>query len=304
MAPKASGGREEYAKNEARLNDVNAEIAKLLAEKQALESKQEASVSEAQSEATAENRLRDDFEAAKVENQAFDEAKAREAEEKAAAEAAAREKKKAEDVTKQAEDAEKAAKLAEQIKGGQMGIENENQSSNTELNQEGAGIENESLSPVLQKYSTPIEKTFSEYQALIAQAEKLRAEGKEREAIDVEIQANRTSARILNGGGDTFDDSFLEYPKRNRSESYEQWRKQVDAVGKEYYRALADSPQMILRLARETGRLDFENISGRLLRDKQFISVLAQTEAAKKDAKFQVALRDNLFGQYAARARY
>ncbi|HMN19036.1 MAG TPA: hypothetical protein PKA31_00365 [Candidatus Moranbacteria bacterium] len=52
--------------------------------------------------------------------------------------------------------------------------------------------------------------------------------------------------------------------------------------------------------ADETGYLDWGKLFPKLLRDKDFIKKISQTSGAQNDAKFQIALRNNLVEIYAA----
>jgi hypothetical protein len=63
-----------------------------------------------------------------------------------------------------------------------------------------------------------------------------------------------------------------------------------------------DSPQMILKIAKETGRVGafgWEELSSRLLKNEKFMQALAKTGALDNDLTFQDALGRKAFYQFA-----
>lgn len=162
-------------------------------------------------------------------------------------------------------------------------------------------IEKEPLSPIVAKYEQKIEEQFAKAREIDVKVKELKETGKFEEAAKMDSSSQEIRAGIFSGGGPK--DTFIELPKKSLS-SMDDYDKRVYAVRKEFRDAMHDSPQMILRMAEESGNLSkfgsLEGISPRLLNDKKFIEALAKTGAAKNDPKFQVALRDNLFGKYAA----
>jgi len=167
-------------------------------------------------------------------------------------------------------------------------------------------IENEPLGPLMQKYSSDIEARISQCKQLNGQAAELRKNGQDKEAFELERESAHKSWEILNGGGERISESFVEMPQSQKAgESFTEFQKRQFAPKDAYHKEFNNSPQMLLRFAEETGRsLDFRDFSSRLLRDEEFITAYAKTEAAKKDVNFTVAMRDNLFGVYANQARY
>ena len=164
-----------------------------------------------------------------------------------------------------------------------------------------SSIENEPLSPVMQKYEATIENIISQSKQLKEQAEQLKVQGKFQEAFEFESQANKKSYEIFNGGGETYNESFIEnaHKSQKAGESYSEFQEKRHAPVKEYRQALYDSPKLLLKIASEAGRLEWQKVSGRLLRDKEFIEAVSKTEAVKNDPYFQRAMKDDLFETYA-----
>jgi len=183
-------------------------------------------------------------------------------------------------------------------------------------------IENEPLSPVVEKYKVKIDQLFAKAGEVKSQAEKLKRNAQEidindnsrtreredmlRQSLELGTQAHQLYSRIFTGGED-LRDMIIEFPPQVRREGEKERGVRNDAAIEEYRNAMDDSPQMILRLARESGDLGvfshIDNIPPRLLRDEKFIEALAQTDAAKNNVEFQVAQRDGLFRRYADNAR-
>ncbi len=262
------------------------------------ESQEDTSYENKKQEATNEARSSvfegsEHIEEAKKMNEAFDKEKA----EKAALEEAriaAEEKKIAED------DAAKREEILAKINDGGAESSAVKEIAEPKIESGEQPFENEPLSPVMQKYEKNIEDIISQYKQLKAQAEELRRQGDDKEAYEFEHKANYKSAEIFQGGGETYDESFIEITHRRQGagETYKEFEEKRHAPVAEYRKALYDSPKTLLKIASETGNLDWQKISGRLLRDKDFIEAISKTNVSK-DPYFQVALRDNMFEFYA-----
>ncbi len=182
-------------------------------------------------------------------------------------------------------------------------------------------IENEPLSPAVGKYKKKIDGLFAEAKELKERAEALarsardidindpnrqqEREGMLQQSSELQSRANQNYRRVATGGEDIRDMMIeLPIPVREGVSIVEEDGLRNEAAIEEYRDAISDSPQMILRMARESGSLlNFDRlneISPRLLRDSQFIEVLAETDGAKNSDNFQVAKRDNLFKQIAS----
>lgn len=161
-------------------------------------------------------------------------------------------------------------------------------------------IENESLSPIVEAHKAKIDERFAQARSLYERAQKLKEEGKGQEYAEMDTRANQTWSSIIDGGTTRKEwANFFEFPSDVRGNP--------DKEGKfvnKYLDAMHDSPQMIIKMAEESGGLakfgGLKGISPRLLRDRSFIEALSKTKGAQEDPEFQVALRDDLFERYAA----
>jgi uncharacterized protein (UPF0333 family) len=154
------------------------------------------------------------------ENKKFDEAKAAEAAAKQAAE-------NAEKARLQAEaDSQKAAELLEKIKSGNaenVKLEERNETS-IDQNSIESSIENEPLSPLMQKYKEKIEECISNSVKLSEKAKKLKDDGNDKEYVKNFTTANMASFELFHGyerigyGSDDIK-SFIELPKKGTLET-------------------------------------------------------------------------------------
>lgn len=305
----ASANRERFDKNEENSENIKKQLHEAMASGDAdkiielggqmknLKAQKEEFKGQDEGEAYEQNAKIKDHEDANEMNKQFDETKV--------AEEAAKEKARiAEETRIQAEsEAAQLAAVRAKINGGGSETPAENAGLETieTKETEKQSIENEPLSPIMQKYKKNIEDIILQTKEMKAKAEELRKNGDNKEAAMLDIEANKKSAEIFQGGGETYDDSFIENAHKNQKagETYSEFEAKRSAPIEEYRKALNDSAQMILKIANETGRLNWQNMSGRLLRDKKFIEAISKTEGAKNDQYFQVAQRDNLFERYA-----